>query len=152
KILADTVAANRLGNVVLVQKALGNKVGKVKFWVSGSGSSLQPFTHGAGEIEIEVTTVDEYVESTGHAPQILKVDVEGFELYLIAGAERTLAQCRVVCCEVHPAKMRAAGCEPEQLFDLLARKGFERVCEYLPLKHQLDPGRAYNLVFERTKF
>lgn len=153
EILVDTVRANNLCNVVTLQKALGNEVRQARFWISGTGSSLQPFNTNSQsrEIDVEVTTVDRYVESAGHTPQVLKLDVEGFELHILEGAGATLTQCRVVCCEMHPAKMRAIGREPEQLLDYLANKGYEQIYEYIPLKHKQDAGRAYNAIFERTK-
>lgn len=43
------------------------------------------------------TIADEYAE-----PDILKIDVEGFENNVLRGAERTLEECRVVYIETHP--------------------------------------------------
>lgn len=91
RILVDTVMANGCYNVIPVQKAVGNEIGQARLWIKGEETSLQSFEDRLPKIEVELTTVDYYVESTGYIPQILKIDVEGFELHVLEGAKRTLA-------------------------------------------------------------
>jgi hypothetical protein len=69
---------------------------------------------------------------------------------VLDGAEKALTGCRVVCCEIHPGKMRAAGCDPETLFDWLAARGYQVVHRYIPPKHERDPSRAYHVILVRA--
>ena len=56
-----------------------------------SFSSLAGGRFAEGEpIDVEVTTVDAEVEAAGLAPSVVKIDVEGGELAVVAGMERTL--------------------------------------------------------------
>lgn len=75
-----------------VQKAVGGSAGKATFSFAASGS---PMGHlggaGAGErsVEVEVTTLDDAVAAYG-APTFIKLDVEGAEGDVLAGARRLL--------------------------------------------------------------
>ena len=67
-----------------------------------SWSSLQGggFAEGA-PIDVETTTVDREVERLGLVPSLIKIDVEGHELVVLAGAAGTLERHRpAVICEV----------------------------------------------------
>ncbi len=56
-----------------------------------------------GDIEVEVTSLDEFVRERGHLqPDFIKIDVEGFEGEVLSGANKILTQAHpVVLCEIH---------------------------------------------------
>ncbi|MGH9471623.1 MAG: FkbM family methyltransferase, partial [Terriglobales bacterium] len=58
-------------------------------------------------------------------PQVIKLDVEGYEDAVLAGLEQVLRQpaCRLVCCEVHPHKL-PPGIAAAAIGDRLERHGF----------------------------
>jgi len=95
--------------VSLHQLAFGEQSGKVKLYVysdSGSGSlinSLVPnarypvqFGHVASECIVECSTIDQFCASN-HIERIdvLKIDTEGFDLFVIKGAEQMLLERRI---------------------------------------------------------
>lgn len=99
--LGANVALNGCRNVVVVPKAVGGAPGRALLHVpqtpDPSFSSLEPGRFAEGDpVEVEVTTVDDEVEAAGLRPTVVKVDVEGGELGVVAGMRRTLAAHRPV--------------------------------------------------------
>lgn len=99
--LAANVALNERRDVLLVPKAVGDAPGTALLHVpqtpDPSFSSLAAGRFAEGEpIEVEVTTVDAEVEAAGLRPSVVKVDVEGGELAVVGGMQRTLERHRPV--------------------------------------------------------
>ena len=63
-----------------------------------------------GDAEIPTTTIDQIAASTKRPPDAITVDVEGFEMAVMRGAEKTLRKHRpLVWISVHPDLMERAG-------------------------------------------
>lgn len=78
-------------------------------------------------ILVPVRTLDDILDEHGVGRvDLLKIDVEGFELKVLAGTERALAQRRVraVLCEFSDQCLRLGGNSPEALWRKLADAGF----------------------------
>ncbi len=102
--------------IELVQCALGDTESQAEFHLSQSldSSSLLPIgqrqrelfpeTAESGTIKVDVKTLDHFLPNmAGRTKQLLKIDVQGFELGVLKGATRTLANCSYVyseCSEV----------------------------------------------------
>lgn len=87
--LQDNIAANHLEKRVDARRmALGAKAGKLAFT---TGLDTMNHIAAAGEkgVEVEVARLDDAL--AGKAPTLMKIDVEGFETDVIAGAEATLS-------------------------------------------------------------
>lgn len=86
--------------------------------------------------DLPATTVDALVASGVPAPDALTIDVEGAELRVLLGAERTLAEHRpLVWVSVHPEFMADGyGDHPAQLHQLLAEHGYAG--EHLATDHE----------------
>ena len=88
---------------VAVQAAAGRAPGQAQLTVtanlSGSSFTVNPV---AGALrEVPMVTIDQVVAEHALAgPHILKLDVQGYELEALAGAEQTLKDCIVVIAEV----------------------------------------------------
>ena len=148
EIMLDTVAVNGSTNVVAVKKAAGTGRERRQFLLSHSDSSLrEPDSDDEETVEVDVVTIDDYVTRTGMKPHVIKIDVEGYELEVLAGASETLAQCRVICCEVHPRLMEGAGYRPDQLKELLEANNFFNIFSYYPSKHRRDAGKPFNVIY-----
>lgn len=97
--LRRNVAMNNLTQVVVREMAVSDSVGLAGFC---PGDNDQSGTLGAGPCTVATTTIDHEVRGTGCIPDVLKIDVEGAEDRVLAGAARTLAEHRpLVVCELH---------------------------------------------------
>lgn len=81
-----------------VQKAVGRNVGEATIHVTAdsySNSLINKSPH-AMEQQVAVTTVDAYTAEQGiNSIDLLKIDTEGFDLEVLAGAERCFTERRV---------------------------------------------------------
>ncbi len=96
-------------NITVVEKALGAEPGRATLYLedlSGQNNSLVQSYKGLAlssgsavrahvrEVSVEVSTLDTYVASTGAVPDFVKIDVEGFELGVLQGADDVLRNRR----------------------------------------------------------
>lgn len=90
-----------------------------------------------GDTEIETIAIDDMVKLSGHPPEAITVDVEGFELEVMRGAQKTLLNHRpLVWLSVHPDLMaqNAGVLDVDELFGFMASYGYGR--EYLGTDHE----------------
>jgi FkbM family methyltransferase len=84
------LSLNHGSNVTIVEKAVGDHAGNARFRLGAN--SAQGGLDASGELEVALTTVDHEVFELGRpAPNLLKLDVEGAEPRVLAGACRTMA-------------------------------------------------------------
>ncbi len=113
-LLERTIKLNALKNkVFLYQKAVGMKDGKRAFSIHAKKhSSGDGFldTKRAGRFKadfVDVTTLDTWWDSVG-CPRVdmIKMDIEGAELWALAGAEKLLLSCGpTILLEIHPVNL-----------------------------------------------
>jgi FkbM family methyltransferase len=65
-------------------------------------------------------------ESRARAPQVVKIDVEGAEMLVLQGLQKTLAEsdCRFLCIELHHHDLPKFGAQPDDVLDFLRTSGF----------------------------
>jgi len=92
--LKENIAKYDMKNVIPISKGIASKEGKVSFKVQGVASSISP----GGSKEIEVTTIDKFVENNGPDIDIglIKFDIEGAEFDGITGSLETIKKFRPV--------------------------------------------------------
>lgn len=132
----------------IVQRAVSNESGRT---VTYTDTTVPGITTGEGEEEgetktVETITVDEYRESNP-TPNVMKIDVEGFEYEVLQGARDTLGrpELKTLFLEVHPEKLRHFGHDKREILSLLDDAGFE--CKLLddhrgsdsPVRRDADP-------------
>jgi FkbM family methyltransferase len=79
-----------------------------------------------GTVPVFVDTLQSFWESQqlGDRPlRFLKVDVEGFEYFVLRGAGPLLRRCACLLLEYSPASLRLAGLQPQAMIELLTATG-----------------------------
>ena len=104
--LASQVAANKFRNVLVEECAVSDKVGTSRFQTNTYSvmASLADDKSGVTDSAMQVvrTTMLDHFIITHKVPQVLKIDVEGAELAVIAGAQKLLTEHRpILVVELH---------------------------------------------------
>ncbi len=100
-LLKRNVKENNCKNVVLVNKALSDEEGEIKFYINekdkASSSMLEETKHLGTEVTVGGTTRDKEVVE---AVDFMKMDIEGAELDCLIGATELLKTCKRMVLEV----------------------------------------------------
>jgi FkbM family methyltransferase len=89
------VRLNDAGNVTVVHAAVSDNLEPIEFNVRGNGQ-VDDGTGAWGKVQVPSVTVDELTRRHG-APDVLFVDVEGFESKVLNGAAETLSRSHPDC-------------------------------------------------------
>lgn len=119
RLLRENLALNPGLDVEVVEAACADAPGRVSFTVG------QWATGSLGEgVEVEVVTLDDLVGDD--TVRGVKVDVEGFESVVLAGASRVLTERRVEAFQLEWNKrsVAAVGADREPVADLLRDHGY----------------------------
>jgi len=130
-LLDRNIAGNKIGNVIVVASALGEHRGTVQFHRYkasnfGRHSAIAGDEHGSAAT-VPLVDLDGALGDLGLAAKpvsVLKIDVEGYEPAVIAGAARTLSMTDAIALEYSPALSRAGGLSVGRMFGTLGRAGF----------------------------
>jgi FkbM family methyltransferase len=123
---------NRLSQLELFPLALGSATSTARLRLpkapggSGFGSFVATWA-SAGDVEVATRPLDDLVAAGAPAAplRLVKIDVEGSELDLLAGARTTLTTRRpLVLCEFHDPLLRSAGTSADELLALFRAYGY----------------------------
>jgi len=124
--LQQNLKLNNCKNVEVFKLAVGDKNGKAKIYIPEK-RNLSTLDKNALEgnlksvEEIEVITVDSFLDKKPK-PNFIRMDVEGYEFYIIKGMNKTLKLNIKLFIEIHPHKMSEEQlCE---MLEILEKNGF----------------------------
>jgi FkbM family methyltransferase len=120
-IAARNIAMNGAVNVELVRKAVGARAGTIEI-VNNSGGVLGPRNAGVDVLTAEMISLDELFP--GRVPDLLKIDVEGYELEVLTGARRCLLGRPKIALELHCFPFTDPVAHVSRVLDLLPRDGY----------------------------
>ena len=136
KELNANIALNSLNNIITLKIALGNHFGEqlVHGYSKDSFGLFSLIESGNDKYsqEIELVEGDDCIRNKQlPLPNVVKIDVEGYEYYVINGLKETLMQekCRLVFCEIHPTLL-PKGITSEDVISLLRSYGFGKFETY----------------------
>lgn len=118
--LRGNVALNRRANITVIHAAVGDHKGSVCFSSSRSDDQNRVVETG---VSVPLETLDSVLPDVD--VRLLKIDTEGFELFVLRGAERVLQRTDAIyieSCESHFAKY---GYSTRDLLAFMAAHGFE---------------------------
>jgi FkbM family methyltransferase len=127
--MEQNAVANGLKNIQAIRCAASDRPGRLRFApgrFNRGDNRIQGYAWNPGlpGLEVPASRLDDLIPAT--EIDLLKIDVQGWELPVLRGAKRILSEnpALVVLVEFWPFGLRAAGFEPAQLLSLLQRYGF----------------------------
>lgn len=126
QLLRKNLELNQRSNVTLHNVALGSSEGEV-FLTDQSGSPINHIVQGthqpAGTIAVPCHRMDRLCQATKITPQIVKIDVEGFEYDVLLGFGDFLSSVQILMIEMNGlADARSHG--QQEIHSLLISRGF----------------------------
>ncbi|WP_428940485.1 FkbM family methyltransferase [Fontivita pretiosa] len=133
--LQDNIELNELFTVNVEPVALGRQPGHAELYLAegefaGGSHAIAPTpATGGRSIRIELDSVDNRARVGEAVPTVMKIDVEGAEMEVLLGAERTILAGRVreLFIEVHVGRIFTEGFDPQRLQSWLEARDFELV-------------------------
>jgi FkbM family methyltransferase len=134
QVLASNLRLNDARNVEVVPKALSDHVGEAPFgsnWHIGplslpcsrTGQILDESATGTklqGAMKVPTTTLDDFSETIGRVPDMVKIDVEGHEVEVVRGAMLTLSNPKTtIILELHCETLSRKGYSPSTFLEQL---------------------------------
>jgi FkbM family methyltransferase len=151
--LLSNVRLNDFQNRInAIHAAVGRTEGSAQFSIGlGTENCVTTGPESNHSVSVRMTTLDK--ELAGKPPDLLKVDVEGFEAEVFAGAAKTLRDPRLTAIVVERTNLGARyGFDEEPLHREIRQCGFI-ACNYKPFKRQLSEvgdGARGNIIYVRN--
>lgn len=124
KYLENNITLNKASNIYPFNIGLGETEGTLYF--SDKSDDSQNCIKTKGDNEIIIRTLDKLLENGSIAPpQIIKIDVEGYEAHVLSGAKKTCESARVLYAECIDESLEKYGASEEKLVNIIKSYGFE---------------------------
>ena len=139
-VLARNIARNSLeSRIDVVASAVGSAPGTVDFYTSGAdgmgrAGRPNPRLPATDRIEVPVTTLEAFAAARGRLPDLVVMDIEGWEIAALEGARALLGRTRFIV-ELHPDAWQWSGHTRADLERVLDSAGLIPQ----PLSGQRDP-------------
>jgi FkbM family methyltransferase len=130
ELLTKNIRTNGYDNVVAVNKAVSDRVGKIAFFQNPENSGANKIcgdSAGKKTVEIDATTIDGFFASEmPRDVKLIKMDIEGAEFAAFKGMRRLLDANpdAVVFSEFWPFGLRALGYDAGEYLDAIINAGF----------------------------
>ena len=136
--LRRVIQTNGLGHVQCRNLAVSDAAGRGTLYVprraeGNYNPSLSPYLPDMEPVEVALARLDDVLDEAGiGAVDLMKVDVEGHELRVFRGAERSIRQgrFRAVLCEFNEGYQAGAGWSCEQLERWFGDSGFQLAVQF----------------------
>lgn len=110
-VLRRNIELNQLQNTTAVHAAVGSKPGSLSI---RSRSNAKVTNRGG--IEVPVVTIDGWAEKHDLWPDMIKIDVEGYEFEVLRGAKNALKRVPALSVELHCDIVGEFGSNPEDIW------------------------------------
>lgn len=115
--IEHNIKLNKFKNIKLIPMAVGDKESKLKIYLANNSIG----THSAGKVtsnsvEIDQTTIDSFSKQENVVPDLIKMDIEGYEAYAINGGINTLKKHKpTLLIEFDTRLIKSCGSDPQKL-------------------------------------
>jgi FkbM family methyltransferase len=130
KYLKLNIENNHIGNVIPSNFGFSDKSGELTFYFhpEGSGSASAADLMGTGtaqRISCRVKRLDDFVSESGNPVDFIKCDVEGAELFVLAGGAETIKKFKpVVFAEMLRKWTAKFNYHPNQIIEFMSKIGY----------------------------
>ncbi len=126
EILQSNRSLNSFDRMITCNVACGDTEGTVT--MKRNWHHLEATVGPPGEsgdiVSVQMVPLDSLCVEHQIQPELLKIDVEGFELPVLRGAVRTLESAKVLFLEIHPERIDEIGSSQSAIFDFLSQRGW----------------------------
>jgi FkbM family methyltransferase len=128
-VLGANILLNRLTNIAVERVACGSSHGSLQMRVNWHHlEAVAPEVSGPAHddlVSVPMETVDDLCRRRDFRPDLIKIDVEGFEFPVLAGSANVLRTHRPqLLLEIHPLRLKELGATVEGLFQLARSFGY----------------------------
>lgn len=128
EVLKKNITANKFRNVLYVDKALSDRKGLVKLYISEENrgdNRIYDTKEGRDWVEVEMISLDDYLPKEKKV-DIIKMDVQGAEALILKGMEKIISYSdkMIIFTEFWPDGIRKTGESPEEFLKKLVGFGF----------------------------
>ncbi len=123
KHLEANVLLNQYTNIELINSAAGEKKGSIYFSDINSDDQNKVLLQQANGIEVKVDTLDNIFAGLPHI-NLLKIDVEGYEKFVLEGAANTLTKTDVLYFESWEKHFKGFGYDTATILHMLKNAHF----------------------------
>ena len=135
EILEKNVKINNYQNIILEQKAVGDKHGRTTLYQSDHPGMHRIFPQtkqAKGQVQVKLTSLDKYFIDSNLVDKInfIKIDVEGLEFSVLKGMKNILKNNKKIkiLFEFMPKNTMEAGFTPIELLNYLTSYDFKLFC------------------------
>lgn len=123
----ENVRLNNIGNIKVLDKALGKNSGKERMYFDfGQSSLVSTDRDHNGEGLVDVTTLDQLAKEIDKPISLIVLDAEGYEENIILGGEQTISEHHPdIVFELNEKALKEAGSSVQNLTSLLKSKGYK---------------------------
>lgn len=127
-LLRQNIENNRFANIVAINKGAGADSINVPLYEHEQGNpgahSIRKSATDLSQETISLEPLDVILAPYAGQINLLKIDVEGYEIEALMGATKTLKRTNNILLEYSPSFLRESGHDPAQLLQILKKNGF----------------------------
>ena len=127
-LLTKNITINDYKNIVPIQKAVSNKTGQVKLFLTDTsfGHHLSTSNEEGRFVIVDAITLDEFFEYEDLPIDFIKMNIEGAETAALQGMANLIKKNKSlkIITEFAPSFLRRAGSSPEEFLNKLVGYGF----------------------------
>lgn len=122
--LKKHIRLNKKKNIKIENYLVGNQdIESVNFYEASTPSGENSVIKKSDTLEIKKTQIkiDTYCKKNKIIPQVIKIDVEGYEISVLEGCEEVIKNYKpIIILSVHPSRIKTIGQNLKDLTDLIA--------------------------------
>jgi FkbM family methyltransferase len=143
ELLKKNIELNSYNKITeLFNIAISNKTDVTKLYIDNKHNLCNMFESDIKKefVKVKTKTFDDFIADK-KIPDLIRMDIEGFEYYVIEGMKKTLEKCSSckIFIELHPFQMEQKGLDYEKPIKTLFQYGFQPIYiikEYGPMKEE----------------